>query len=353
MAVMTQIDIDRKRHLERLPAAIANAADPLSRALIGHDSAIAAREAADQQHPDFVSPPAMQRAGYYMRLGVYPANFLAELTAGAATAMYLGRALLNVGNDYIWVCPLVFATVVLATEMFVAHTSESAHDELGRAPAGWTSAAVVMLITLVGLQVTSQLVDAIKPVIEGESPRLVSDLEWFVWARIGFFCALLGVLHAAVLFGGRAQENALAYGIFRMNRRAIGIRVLWHDSSRRAAMADFSKLVTAYNTYREAHVGRGLDPGPMPAFDAVTRAMLTRMTQQTPSSTGTVAVVQDGTASPAAAPFVPPAAPTEGTQSPTETAIHNGGLEDENAYLRAILAARTRNDDGEVRPPVR
>jgi hypothetical protein len=355
--VMTQVDADRKRHLDRLPAAIANAAGPWSRAVKGHDSAIADREAADQQHPDFVNPPAMQRVGYYMRLAVYPANFFAELTAGAATAMYIARALLNVGDDYMWIPPFVFASVVLATEMFVAHTREGDFDELGRAPVGWTAAAVVILVTLVGLQATSQLVDAIKPIIDGESRRLVSDLEWFELARIGFFCALLGVLHAAVLFGGRAQENALAYGVFRTNRRMTGIRVWLHDSAQRAAMEDFSKLVTAYNTYREAHVARGFDPGPMPAFDAATRAMLTRMTQQTQAAAAAVpppppANTSSGTPiSPVAAQSVGPATSVdEGTQSAEEAASHDAGLEGENAYLRGILAARTRNEDGEVRP---
>jgi len=355
--VMTQADVDRKRRLDRLPAAIANAADPWSRAVKGHDSAVADRESADQQHPDFVNPPALQRVGYYMRLAIYPSNFFAELTAGAATAMYLAGALLNVGTDYMWIPPIVFASVVLATEMFVAHAREGDRDELWRPPVGWTAAAVLILVTLVGLQATSQLVDSIKPVIEGEPRRLVSDLEWFEWARIGFFCALLGVLHAAVLFGGRAQENALAYGVFRANRRLIGIRVSLHDSAQRAAMEDFSKLVSAYNTHRQAHVARGLDPGPMPAFDAATRAMLTRMTQQTPAATTAVPPTPPTNASsgaptsPVAAQSVEPATPVdEGTQSAEETASHDAGLEDENAYLRGILAARTRNEDGEVRP---
>lgn len=357
--VMTQPDIDRKTRLDRLPNAIERAAGSWNDALIRRGAAVTALDLADQQHPAFVTPTAMQRMGQYMRLAVYPANYVAELTAGAATAMYIAKALLNVGDDHIWLAPVVFASIALTTEIFVAHARESGRNELGQAPAGWTAAAFVIVMVLVGLQATSQIVDALKPLVPRDPRRLVSDLEWFVWTRVGSFCALLSVLHAAVLLGGRAQENALAYAMFRSGRCIAGIRVWWHDSAQRAAMADFSKLVTAYHTHRDAHGARSLDVGPMPAFNNVTRAMLIRLAQPSAVATGDTpparpTTAPEATSAPATASTTTSttnaaAAPTVARPEPPETAPASG-LEDENAYLRSILEARTRNEDGEVRP---
>ena len=265
----------------------------------------------------------MQRVGTDMRMAVYPANFFAELTAGAATAMYLARALLNVGDDVHVVSPIgVRFGRSRDRDVHCSHTRE--WPRRARACTGGVDGSrLVILLTLVGLQATSQLVDAMKPAIDGESRRFISDLEWFEWARIGFFCALLGVLHAAVLFGGRPRRTPL--------RMACSEPIAARPASACGCTTrpsvppceDFSKLVTAYNTHREADVARGFDPGPMPAFDAATRAMLTRMTQQTPAATAAVSPRATASTrtptSPVAAQSVEPALPVdEGTADRTD-----------------------------------
>ncbi len=368
---MTQSDIERATRLERLPPTIQSSAHAAHDAAERAARARTERDRTDEQHPGFANPTTHQRVGHYVRLAIYPANCLAEVTAGAAGAKYVARTLLNLPDEYLWMAPPAFAILVLALELFVAHAREHGRDDLGRAPGSWTAFAVLIVFSLIGLQAISQITDTLRPLTPGGPVRTIADLAWFEFARVAFMCLVLGALHVAVLFGGRPSEDALAYMVFRVNRRAGGIRVRRNEAEERGRLRVLARLVTTYRADRQAHVARGLNPGSLAAFDGITLAMIERVEQASaaPASTSTsgeaASAAQSaahGSAPPAAAPAPPnrsaaavvPAdvAPSAGAPPTDAGGNAAAGVEEENAYLRAILDAKQRDDDGEVRVPI-
>ena len=357
---MSQADIERERRLHSLPLAILEKAHGAERAAARYARVREQRERADAQMPDFVAPTALQKVGHYLRLAIYPANALAEMTAGAATASYLARTLLGVSDRHVWLAPFAFALIVLALEMFVAHARESGRGVFGAAPLGWTLFAVVLVVMLVGLQATSQLTGAMQPLNSGAPVRTLSQLGWVDWARIGFACLLLGSLHVAVLFGGASSENSLAYALARPNRRLAVFLEQRHARVEEERMTQLGKLATAYHAHRTLHEARGFSPGEPPAYDATTLARLNMLATRRPDRPGADADTRSSAAGQGPAPVAgrvdaeQPGGVTAEVPSTSEQADQaSHGSEAENAYLRAVLDARVRNDDGEVRARTR
>jgi hypothetical protein len=357
VAERTQEDVGRESRLSSYPSAVAAKAGDLQEVTDDRDKAVADLRRLEAQHPEWVSPTTMQRVGYAMRFSVYPANVIAEVTAGAPTALFLARTF-GVPEGLLWIAPMALAGIVLAGELGVAHARDDGRDRLtGRAPFVWTIAALGILLALVGAQIVSQTAAALTP-LPSEPARTLSDLTWIDWGRTAFAVILLGTPHLIVLFGGRGQLESLGFVVFRVKRR----RLIWQEArlrrNRTTLTRDLGLAVNAFQRDRDRHAARGFTVEPAPAYDEVTVAVLNRFARdaaraaagETPASNRADGAENSGDASRPPAPTPPGPRPTD----PAPTREPSGGdAEAEVDYYRRVLDARVREEDAEVRAPAR
>jgi hypothetical protein len=351
-------------------------------------------ERIEETHPEFTDLGIGWSVLYWTLVAVLPIVYLIDLMLFYQTAVAISRYAFThrtwmVGLAcYLIPFLLIGVELYVASQMYAARHRESTADNLRRSQREWLTLAVVLMIVMPALVISTHPALASWNSTDYQS-RLLT------WQLVGFV-ALVVVTHFAVLFGGDTAHNAKAYATFSgyrfwLRRKVQGNEAEYERGAQNAVetFRDYWETLNEHNHLnREAPIAAG-------PFDSVTRELINQRygyevieapraanagNAAPAGNTGAAGAGNNGGAPPAPAaapgptqppaPAVPPpggaghpptpgpvASPDEAVAQAASTTPHEaaatpagngygGGMEE---YYRTLIYGQVRDAESEVR----